>query len=66
MTSQQKWAMAADMLTSVRNLKEKTGLPSDSMVTEFQGGMETACVIPTENMADLGTALYVTEPRFHP
>lgn len=66
MTEQQRWVMAADMLTGARNLDQKTGLPSDSMVTEFEGGMETACVIDTMAMTDVGAGLYMTEPRFHP
>ncbi|KLI07497.1 hypothetical protein ACT17_23380 [Mycolicibacterium conceptionense] len=66
MTAKQRWAMAADMLTGARNMKSKTGLPSDSMVTEFEGGLETACVIDTMTMTDVGAGLYMTEPRFHP
>jgi hypothetical protein len=68
MTGKQQWVMAADMLTNARNLHQKTGLPSDAMITEFEGGLETACVISsmTMTMADAGTALYLSEPRFQP
>lgn len=66
MTAKQRWVMAADMLTNVRNMNEDTGLPSDALITEFEGGLSTACVIDTMTMDDVGVGLYVTEPRFHP
>lgn len=66
MTSKQRWVMAADMLTNARNVKRKTGLPSDDLITEFEGGLRNVCVIDSMNMADAGTGLYLTEPRFQP
>lgn len=66
MTAKQRWVLAADMLTNARNMKAKIGLPSDSMITEFEGGLETACVIDTMTMTDVGVGLYMTEPRFQP
>lgn len=58
--------MAADMLTNARNLKARTGLPPDDMITEFEGGLRNACVIDSMTMTDAGTGLYMTEPRFQP
>lgn len=66
MTAKQRWVMAADMLTSARNMKEDAGLPSDAMVAEFEGGLDTACVIGTMTMDEVGVGLYMTEPRFYP
>lgn len=66
MTAKQRWVMAADMLTNVRNMNQETGLPSDALITEFEGGLNTVCVIGTMTMDDVGVGLYMTEPRFHP
>lgn len=66
MTAQQQWAMAADMLTNARNVDSNTGLPPDSMISEFEGGLHNACVIDTMTMSEVGAGLYLTEPRFHP
>jgi hypothetical protein len=66
MNDHQRWAMAADMLTGARNTREDSGLPSDAMITEFEGGLRTACVIGSMTMTDVGVGLYMTEPRFHP
>ncbi len=66
MTAKQRWVMAADMLTNARNLRANAGLPSDSMITEFEGGLANVCVIDSMTMTDAGVGLYMTEPRFHP
>lgn len=67
MTSQQRFAAAADMLLGVRTKDGDARLPADSMVNEFVGGMTTACVIPTMSITDAAIALYITEPtRFGP
>lgn len=68
MNRQQAWAMAADMLTSARNLNKDTGLPSDALVDEYLAGLINVCVGDklNMNMADVGTGLYMTEPRFQP
>jgi hypothetical protein len=36
------------------------------MITEFEGGLDTVCVIDSMTMVDAGVGLYMTEPRFHP
>ncbi len=68
MTADQRWAAAADMLTGARNKGDGgQGLPPDSMVDEFMGGVTRACVIPEMSLAEVGAGLYLTErARFRP
>lgn len=67
MTSGQQFAAAADILTAARNkIDGGTGLPGDPLISEFQGGVTTVCVVPTMTLTDAGYSLYTTEPRFHP
>jgi hypothetical protein len=67
MTGQQQFAAAADILTSARNkIDDGSGLPSDALVREFEGGITTVCVEPTMTLTDATYGLYATEPRFHP
>ena len=62
MSPAQQFAAAADMLTGARNKGDGgTGLPPDSLIDEFEQGIGTACVIPTENIASIAAALYLTE-----
>jgi hypothetical protein len=68
MTDAQQWTAAADMLTGARNKGDGgKGLPPDSLVDEFQGGVSTACVVPSMTLTDVGVGLYLTErSRFQP
>lgn len=66
MDDHQQWVAAADMLSGARSADGEDGLPSDSMITEFQGGITTACVVPTMAFNEVAAGLYVTEPRFRP
>jgi hypothetical protein len=68
MSSAQQWAASADMLAGARNKGDGgTGLPQDSLITEFQSGITTACVIDSQDIAGIGAALYLTErSRFRP
>jgi hypothetical protein len=67
MTSGQRWAAAADILTSARNkIDGGEGLPPDSLITEFEGGLTNVCIEPTMTLTDASYGLYTTEPRFHP
>jgi hypothetical protein len=66
MTESQRWVMAADILTAARNMKQDTGLPPETLVTEFEQGLESGCVIDTTAMTDAGLTLYLTEPRYQP
>lgn len=67
MSDQQRFAAAADILTSARNkIDGGSGLPSDALIREFEGGVDTVCVVPTMTLTDATDGLYSTEPRFHP
>ncbi len=67
MTSAQRFAAAADILSSARNkIDGGTGLPPDSLITEFAVGTSNVCVVPTMTITDATYGLYSTEPRFHP
>lgn len=66
MTDMQRWVLAADVLTAARNTKQNTGLPSDSMITEFEQGLESVCDVDSMVMTDAGRGLYMTEPRYQP
>jgi len=68
MTSSQKFAAAADMLASARNkIDGGSGIPSDSLISEFQGGISNVCQdVPTWSIAETAVLLYQTEPRFKP
>lgn len=62
MTPEQQFAAAADMLTGARNKGDGgSGLPPDSLIDEFEQGVGTACVIPTEDIASIAAVLYLTE-----
>jgi hypothetical protein len=68
MTTDQRWTAAADMLTGARNKGDGgQGVPPDSLVDEFMGGITTACVVPDMSLAEVGAGLYLTErARFRP
>lgn len=67
MTPAQQFAAAADMLVSARSVDGGKGLPPDSLVNDFEGGITTACVVGTMKLNDIGAALYVTEgSRYRP
>jgi hypothetical protein len=62
MSEEQQFAAAADMLAGARNRGDGgTGLPDDSLIEQFQGGVTTACVEPTANVAEIGAVLYLSE-----
>ena len=67
MTSSQRFAASADILTSARNkIDGGSGLPSDSLIDEFTDGLDNVCVIPSMTLTDASYGLYTTEPRFSP
>lgn len=67
MTSQQRFAAAADMLTGARNKGDGgRGLPPDSLISEFEAGVTNVCVEPTMTITDAAVGLYLTEDRFKP
>lgn len=67
MSSHERFVAAADMLTGARNKGDGgTGLPSDALIEEFEGGITNVCVKPTMTLTDAAVGLYLTEPRFQP
>lgn len=68
MTTQQRWTMAADMLVNAQHTDDsEADLPEDSLISEFEAGLATACVIDSMSMTDVGAGLYLTEQeRFRP
>lgn len=67
MSNAQQFAAAADILTSARDkIDGATGLPPDSLITEFQDGVTNVCVIPSMTLTDATYGLYTTETRFQP
>ena len=63
MTEQQKFAAAADMLTSARNKGDGgKGVPPDALITYFQSGISNVCpTAPSMSLAETGATLYLTE-----
>lgn len=62
MTDQQRWAMAADMLTGARTKGDGiSAMPSDALVTTFRDGLSYVCVDDNLTMTDMGAGLYQTE-----
>lgn len=68
MSEQQRWTMAADMLVNAQQVDDSDAdLPKDALISEFEAGLNTACVIDTMSMAEVGAGLYITEQdRFRP
>ncbi|SKA87063.1 hypothetical protein SAMN06295879_1025 [Agreia bicolorata] len=67
MDDHQRYVAAADILTSARNkIDGGTGLPPESMISEFRRGITTVCVVPSMTLLEATYGLYTTEPRFHP
>jgi hypothetical protein len=60
------WALVSH--AAARNKKDGgNGLPPDALVTTFQGGITTSCVVPSAKVAEIGAALYLTErAQFRP
>lgn len=62
MTEHQRWVTAADMLSAARSKDDASAdMPADSLVDTFESGLNNACVIDSENMAEMGATLYLTE-----
>ena len=67
MTPEQQFAAAADILAAARNkIDGGSGLPPDTLIDEFAGGVSNVCVEPSMTLMDATFGLYNTEPRFHP
>lgn len=63
MTSAQRFAAAADMLTGARNKGDGgTGLPTDELIRRFQGDVTEGCSVSTAqtmSVAETGAAIYL-------
>jgi hypothetical protein len=46
--------MAADLLIGGQSIDGGTGLAPESLTDEIRDGLGTACVIPPEDMANIG------------
>lgn len=67
MTPAQQFASAADILTSVRNQLDKgTGMPSDTLIKDFQAATTEYCVIPSMTLADAAYAVYRDGKKYRP
>lgn len=67
MTDEQQFAAAADILASAWDkIEGSSDFPSDSLITEFQGGISKACIEDTMTLTDVSYGVYTTEPRFEP
>lgn len=54
MMESQKFAAAADILTSARNkIDGGADLPADALIREFEFGITTACVVPSMTLTDV-------------
>lgn len=67
MTPTQQFAAAADILTSGRNKVDNgTGMPSDSLIMDFQAATTDYCVVPTMTLTDATYAVYMDDRKFRP
>ncbi|MDQ0691470.1 hypothetical protein [Arthrobacter sp. W4I7] len=67
MTPAQQFAAAADILASGRNKIDKgTGMPSDSLVKDFQTATTEYCTIPSMTLTDATYAVYMDGKKYRP
>lgn len=67
MTPAQQFAAAADILTSGRNKVDNgTGMPSDSLIEDFQAATTDYCVIPSMTLTDATYAVYMDGKKYRP
>jgi hypothetical protein len=69
MTDAQQWRAAVDMLTSARKKwDDDEGLPSDSLVTRFQGDITDACAVDNNHqLPEIAVGVYLTDrDRYSP
>jgi hypothetical protein len=67
MTPAQQFAAAADILTSGRNKVDKgTGMPSDSLIKDFQAATTDYCTIPSMTLTDATYAVYMDGKKYRP
>lgn len=67
MSGKQRWAMAADMLTSERTVDGNTAVPADSQVTRFQADMAAGCEgQATAAVGDIAVSIYKLDASYQP
>lgn len=67
MTDRQKFAASADILAAAwGKVEESDKFPQDSLISEFQRAVSTACVIDDMTITEVSFGVYATEPRFKP
>lgn len=67
MSPAQQFAAAADILTSGRNKIDKgTGVPSDSLIMDFQAATADYCIIPSMPLTDATYASYMGGKKYRP
>lgn len=67
MTPAQQFAVSAEILTNGRNkVDEGTGMPSDSLIRDFQTATSDYCTIPSVTLTDATYAVYMDGKRFRP
>ena len=60
MSEQQRWAGAADMLSSARSKDGGKSLPADDLISAFMRSVSDTCgVVPTESVAAIGGTEYL-------
>lgn len=63
----QQFAAAADILTNGRNKVDNgTGMPSDSLIKDFQAATTEYCVIPSMTLTDATYAVYMDGKKYRP
>lgn len=67
MTPAQQFAAAADILTSGRNKVDNgSGMPSDSLIEDFQAATTDYCVTPSMTLTDATYAVYMDGKKYRP
>lgn len=67
MTPTQQFAASADILTSGRNkIDNGTGMPSDSLIKDFQAATSDYCVIPSMTLTEATYAVYMDGKKYRP
>ncbi|WP_458111196.1 hypothetical protein M1D88_12605 [Arthrobacter sp. R1-13] len=67
MTAAQQFAAAADILTSGRNkIDNGTGMPTDTLISDFQAATTDYCKIPSMTITDATYAVYMDGKKYRP
>jgi hypothetical protein len=62
MSTQQRFAASADMLTGARSRDGGSGVPPDALVYTFMRAIDKPCkLVPTDDIVDVAVAEYLTD-----